>query len=316
VRVVSFIAGRLAMALATVVVISAVAFLVTNVLPADPARSALGRYATAEQVAAYGKAQGLDKPVLERYGSWVTRMAGGDWGTSLLSPVSVGSLVGPRLARTAILAGVSMLLAVAIAFAIGVAAGQRAGRPLDGAVMTGALVVGSLPEFVIGLVLLVLLGVQAGLLPIESSAAGLESGWPAIEAYILPVLTLTIALVPYMARMVRANVRDVSTQPFVRSAALRGVGSRRIVWRHVVPNASLPVVNVVALSFAELIGGVVVIETVFGFPGVGKLLVEAVSSKDIPVVQAITIVVGVAYVVANLAADLVVVALNPRLRGA
>lgn len=315
-RVVPFIAGRVAMALATVVVISAVAFLVTNVLPADPARSALGRYATDEQVAAYGKAQGLDKPVVERYGSWVERMGSGDWGTSLLSPVSVGSLVGPRLARTTILAGVSMLLAVAIAFAIGVAAGQRAGRPLDGVVMTGALVVGSLPEFVIGLLLLVLLGVQAGLLPIESSAAGLASGWPAIEAYILPVLTLTIALIPYMARMVRANVRDVSTQPFVRSAALRGVPSRRIVWRHVVPNASLPVVNVVALSFAELIGGVVVIETVFGFPGIGKLLVEAVSSKDIPVVQAITVVVGVAYVMANLAADIVVAALNPRLRGA
>lgn len=315
-RVVPFIAGRLAMALTTLVVISAVAFVVTNVLPTDPARSALGRYATNEQVAAYGKAQGLDKPVLERYGSWMERMASGDWGTSLLSPVSVGSLVGPRLARTAILAGVSMLLAVAIAFVIGVAAGQRAGGPLDGAVMTGALVVGSLPEFVIGLLLLVLLGVQAGVLPIESSAAALGSGWPKIEAYFLPVLTLTIALVPYMARMVRANVRDVSTQPFVRSAVLRGVRSRPIVWRHVVPNASLPVVNVVALAFAELIGGVVVIETVFGFPGVGKLLVESVSSKDIPVVQAITVVVGVAYVVANLAADLVVAALNPRLRGA
>jgi peptide/nickel transport system permease protein len=209
-----------------------------------------------------------------------------------------------------------MLIAVPLAFVLGVFAGQRGGRRSDLAVSLGALFVNSLPEFVVGLTLLVVLAVQLGWFPIESSGAAVGVGYAELEAYILPVLTLAIVLTPYMARMVRANVRDVLDQPFVRSAVLRGVPRRAIVWRHVVPNASLPVVNVVALSMAELIGGVVVIETVFGFPGIGKLLVDSVGSKDIPTVQIITLVMALGYVLLNLAADLVVLVLNPRLRAA
>src|SRR5262249_4787793 len=151
--------------------------------------------------------------------------------------------------------------------------------------------------------LLVILGVELRVLPVESSAAAFGSGWAAGKAYVLPVLTLALFLTPYLTRMVRANVRETSVQPFVRAAALRGTPRRRLVWRHISPNASLPVINVIALTSAELIGGVVVIETVFGFPGIGRALVEATSGKDIPTVQAVVLVMGAGYVFLNLAAD-------------
>ena len=311
-----YLATRLALAVVTLFLITVVTFLATNVVPSDPPRSALGKSATEAQVEAYREEQGLNRPVLTRYGEWISGLVSGDWGTSVYSRQPVADQVIPRLARSAILAGAAMLLAVPIAFVVGVYTGLRSGRPVDVGISLGALFINSMPEFVVGLVLLVLLAVEAGILPIESSAASLGSGWEKIEAYILPMLTLAIVLTPYIMRMVRVNVRDVLDRPYVRAAVLRGFPRRRVVRQHVVPNASLPVVSVVALSLAELIGGVVIIETVFGFPGIGNLLVDSVSSKDIPMVQAIALVVGAGYVALNFAADAVMLALNPRLRTA
>lgn len=312
--VLRFTGSRLAFAAMTLVAISLVTFLATNIVPADPARAALGKFATPEQIAAYNEQQGLDQPVVQRYVTWVDAVVHGDWGTSVLSKQQVTDMVIPRISRSLALALCAMLLAVPLAFLLGVYTAQRIGRPSDLAVGAGTLLVNSLPEFVVGMALLYVFAVQLGVLPIESSGAALGSGMEVVRAYALPVLTLTIVLVPYMARMTRASVRDIAGQPFVRSAALRGVSHRRLVWRHVVPNASLPVVNVVTLTMAELIAGVVVIETVFAFPGIGQLLVSSVSSKDIPVVQIITVIIGLGFVILNLVADLVVLVLNPRLR--
>jgi peptide/nickel transport system permease protein len=312
--VLKFAGSRLAFAAITLVAISLVTFLATNIVPADPARVALGKFATPEQIEAYNEQQGLNRPVVERYITWVGGAVQGDWGTSVLSSQEVTEMVGPRITRSLILALSAMLVAIPIAFLLGVFAAQRIGRPSDLAVSTATLLVNSLPEFVVGIALLFVFAVQLGMLPIESSGAAMGTGWSEVRAYILPVATLAIVLVPYIARMVRASVRDVSSQPFVRSAALRGVSHRGLVWRHVVPNASLPVVNVIALTMAELIAGVVIIETVFGFPGIGQLLVSSVGSKDIPVVQIITLIIGLGFVIFNLLADLAVLALNPRLR--
>lgn len=312
--VLRFAGSRLAFAAITLVAISLVTFLATNIVPADPARVALGKFATPEQIEAYNEQQGLNRPVVERYITWVGGAVQGDWGTSVLSSQEVTEMVGPRITRSLILALSAMLVAIPIAFLLGVFAAQRIGRPSDLAVSTATLLVNSLPEFVVGIALLFVFAVQFGVLPIESSGAAMGTGWSEVRAYILPVATLAIVLVPYIARMVRASVRDVSSQPFVRSAALRGVSHRGLVWRHVVPNASLPVVNVIALTMAELIAGVVIIETVFGFPGIGQLLVSSVGSKDIPVVQIITLIIGLGFVIFNLLADLAVLALNPRLR--
>jgi len=309
-----FLATRLAYALLTLLVISVVTFFATNVVPANPAKVALGKFATPQQLALYDQQQGLDRPVVERYFTWLGNMASGSWGTSTLSSQSVSSLVGPRVIRTLILGVLAMALAVPMAYALGVYSALRAGRPSDLTVSFGALLINSLPEFVVGTVFLLVLAVEFHALPIESSAAALGSGSAKIKAYILPVLSLATVLTPYMARMVRANVREVSAAPFVRSAVLRGVPRRQVIWRHVVPNATLPVVNVVALSMAELVGGVVVLETVFGFPGIGQLLVDSVSSKDIPTVQAIALIIGIGFVVLNLLADAFILYLNPRLR--
>jgi peptide/nickel transport system permease protein len=309
-----FVITRLALAIGTVAVISAITFFATNVIPGDTAKAALGRFATPDQVQSYRQQQGLDKPIAERYVYWITHIAQGDWGTSLLSKVKVTDLVVPRLLRSLGLALGAMLIAVPLAYIVGVYAGQRTGKPVDIGLSLAALFVNSLPEFVVGLALLVILAVKVPVLPIESSGAAFGIGLEVPMAYALPILTLATVLTPYMARMVRTNVHDVSLLPFVRSAILRGLSLRRVTWRHIVPNASLPVVNVVALSLAELVGGVVITETVFGFPGVGKLLVDSVTSKDLPTVQVIVLVMGVGYVTMNLVADLLVLALNPRLR--
>ena len=298
----------------TLVLIAVVTFFMTSVVPSDPARVALGKFASEEQLEAYREQQGLDLPVVERFVHWTAGILRGDWGTSVLTRRPVTDLVAPRVVRSLIVSVAAMLIAVPLAFAFGVYTGQRSGSPADFTISLGALLVNALPEFVVGLLLLVVFGVWAGVLPIESSAAGFGSGWEAAKAYILPTLTLAIVMTPYILRMMRANVRDTLPLPFVRSAALRGIPRKQVVWRHVVPNASLPVVNVVALSLAELVGGVVVIETVFGFPGIGKLLVESVGSKDIPTVQAIAVVIGLGYVILNFVADAVLIALDPRLR--
>jgi peptide/nickel transport system permease protein len=311
-----FVASRLAFAIVTLVVISAITFFATNAIPTDPARIALGKAATPAQLAAYDKQQGLDRPVVERYFTWVGGVLRGRWGTSVLSQESVSTLVVPRIARSAILAILAMLIAVPLAYALGVYSAQRTGRVSDRVVSISALFVNSLPEFVVAILLLVVLAVAIQVLPVESSGAAFATGFDRVKAYILPVLTLAVVLTPYMTRMVRANVRDVAGRPFVRSAVLRGLSRRRVIWRHVVPSASLPVVNVIALSTAELIGGVVIIENVFGFPGVGQLLVDSVGSRDIPTVQVITLIIGTGVVVVNFAADVIVLLLNPRLRRA
>jgi peptide/nickel transport system permease protein len=311
-----FVGVRVMLGLLTLLLLSIVTFVATNVVPVDPARVALGRYATQEQVVVYRHEQGLDKPPVTRYVRWLDQFVQGNWGTSTTSQRSVASDVVPRIARTATLGGVAMLLAIPLAFVIGIYTGQRAGRRSEVGISLVTLLLNSMPEFVVGFILLVIFGVHFGVLPIESSGASYGSGWTEVEAYVLPVLTLVLLLTPYMTRMIRANVRDVQAQPYVRSALLRGVSPGRLAWRHIAPNASLPVVNVIALTLADLIGGVVVVETVFGFPGVGQLLVQSVTGKDIPTVQTLTLLIGAGFVVLNFVADGVVLLLNPRLRRA
>ena len=300
--------------LLTLVLVSIFTFLATNVLPNDPARIALGRGATEAQIAAYAKEQGLDEPAVPRYLHWVVGFVQGDWGTSTLTRVSVRGEVLPRLGRSAILAFIAMLIAVPLAWVLGSWLGRRSGTLVDLSGSLLLLLLNSLPEFVIGLLLLVLCGVWLEALPVESSAAVFGSGWAQIEAYILPVLVLVAVVTPYMTRMVRVQVREALGQPYVRTAILRGVPPQRLMWRHIAPNAGIPVVNVVALNMAELLGGLVVVETVCGFPGLGQQLVDSVMAKDIPTVQAIALLTGVGFVVMNALADAIVLALNPKLR--
>jgi peptide/nickel transport system permease protein len=314
VRVISGLVLKLVVSLFAV---SLVVFAFTAAIPGDPGRALLEKTATPDQVAAFDQLHGLDRPVVTRYTDWLEGFVQGDWGTSYASPVPVADTIRPRLARTLVLATAGWLLAVMVAVPVGLFAGKRTGRRSDLLVSLVTLSVGALPEFAVGLVLALVFAGTLGWLPTDSSAVGLASQpWDAVSAYVLPSITLAILIIPYILRLTRANTREVVSEPYVRSAVLRGVAGRSLTMRHILPNAAPPVVNALALQFVGSIGGVVVTEAVFGFPGIGQLLVESVGTRDIPTVQAIALVIGAFFVVVNLIADLVVLLITPRLRTA
>lgn len=315
-RLARILGTRLVIAIGTLLLISVITFAATNAVPSDPAKIALGRDASPEQLQRYREEQGLEEPVVERYFDWLGAYVQGDWGTSVLaSQLPVRDEVVPRMVRTFILGSMAMAIAVPLAFLIGVSTGRRSGRLLDLSTSITTLILNSLPEFVTGLFLLILFAVELKWLPIESASGILYGGGTAaVKAYVLPVMTLVLVLTPYMIRMVRANVRDVMAQPLVRSSVLRGLPNRMVVWRHVVPNAAIPVVSVIALTLADILAGVVVVETIFSFPGIGKLFVDSVLGKDVPMVQAVALAVGLGFVILNFLADAVIAAIDPRVR--
>jgi peptide/nickel transport system permease protein len=310
------IGARLAVAIGTLLLISIITFAATNAVPADPARSALGKTASQADLEQYRKQEGLNKPVVTRYFTWLGNYVRGDWGTSVLADkTKVSSEVIPRMLRTLLLAVIAMAISVVLAFWIGVSTGRRSGRFGDLVTSIVTLIFNSMPEFVTALAILVLFGVEFTWLPIESGS-GIFYGdfWAAVKSFAMPTITLVLVLTPYLTRMVRANVREILQQPMVRGAVLRGLPPRQVLWRHVVPNAGVPVINVMALTLADVLAGVVAIETVFSFPGIGQLFVTSVLAKDLPVVQAVALVVGAGFVLLNLLADLALLAIDPRLR--
>jgi peptide/nickel transport system permease protein len=309
-----YMVARLVAALLTLVLISFATYMATAVLPGDPARAALGRNATPEQRAEYRERLGLDRPVLVRYWDWVSGMVRGDWGTSLVSGRPVTEDVLPRIARTVAITFAAMLFAIPLALFIGSYTGRRNGGALDVSVSIGSLLVASQPEFILGVILLYIFGVRLGVLPIESSGVAFNPF--AVKGYILPTMTLALVILPYITRMTRASVRDEYAKTYVRAARLRGLGERSILWGHAMPNASVPIVNVILLNVADLAGGVVVVENLFVFPGIGQLLVDAIHNGDTPTVQAVAVIVGALVIIANFLADVAILILSPRLREA
>jgi peptide/nickel transport system permease protein len=307
---------RLAVSIGTLLLISIITFAATNAVPSDPARSALGKTASQAELQQYREQEGLDRPLIPRYFLWLGNYARGDWGTSVLAnKTKVSSEVIPRMLRTLLLAVIAMAISVVLAFWIGVSTGRRSGRALDLVSSVVTLIFNSMPEFVTALAILILFGVEVQWFPIESGS-GIFYGdlWAAAKSYAMPLITLVLVLTPYLTRMVRTNVREILQQPMVRGAVLRGLPPRHVLWRHVVPNAGVPVINVMALTLADILAGIVAIETVFSFPGIGNLFVTSVLSKDLPVVQAVALVVGAGFVLLNLLADLTLLAVDPRLR--
>lgn len=299
----------------TLFVLVTVVFLITVALPANPARTALGRGATQEQIQEWNERQGLDRPVYEQYATWIGNLLTGDLGDSLISGRPVAGTVGPRLARSVILAVAAFAIALPLSIALGLYTGQRAGSRVDGIASGATLVIASIPEFLIGLALILIFAVGLGVLPVDSSELTYPTSFATkVEAYVLPVATAVLMTMPYTTRFVRSSTRDVVAEPYHRAAILRGIRGRKLTVRHVLPNALPPVLSPIALTFAELIGGLVVVEVVFGFPGVGQLLVESVASGDIPMVQALALLIGSFFVIVNLIADISILALSPRAR--
>lgn len=311
----NLIAQRVILSLVTLLIVSAIIFVSTEVLPGDVATAILGREASPARLAALREQLGLDRPAFDRYLEWLGGALRGEFGMSLARRnTAVGQLIAERLRNTVLLSAVAAAIGLPLSLALGVIAGLLRDRMPDVLISTIALIGMSLPEFVIGSVLILTFGVLWALLPAVTVAppdAPLDVLLPNL---VLPAVTLIIVMVAYILRMVRSSLIDALASDYVQMATLKGLSRARVVLLHALPNALLPTINAVALTVAWLIGGVVVVETVFNFPGIGRLMVTAVEDRDLPLVQALGLLGAALYIAINLGADLLTLWLSPRLR--
>jgi peptide/nickel transport system permease protein len=307
---------RIALGLLTIFLVSILIFLGTEILPGDVATAVLGQSATPDAVAAMRKTLGLNDPAIQRYLRWLTAFLQGDVGQSLTTGRPVGPDLWTRLLNTFFLAGVSAAVAVPLSLALGVTTALFRESLYDRLVNIVGLAAISLPEFFIGYLLILLVSVQLGWLPSLAMVTPEMGLAERLETICLPAVTLILAVLAYMMRMTRTAVLDVMARPYIEMAVLKGVSPARLVLRHALPNALAPIIQVVAFNLAYLVVGVVLVEVVFVYPGIGQYLVDAVAKRDVPVVQACGLAFATTYVGLNVLADILVILANPRLRHA
>lgn len=307
---------RLGSGLLTLWAVSLFVFLGTQLLPGDAAQAALGQNASPALIAGLRHEFGLNRPLMVRYGEWLAGLMHGDLGRSLPSGESVGLLLADHIRNTAVLAAITIAILIPLSVVLGIASAVRRGRAFDHTVTGVTLALISTPEFVVGSLLALILAVRLGWLPPASLVDSSQPVSGQLTLFVLPVLTLLAASAAQMIRMVRASMIDVLESDYVTMARLKGVPERRVLFYHALPNALGPTIQVTAFNIAWLIGGVIVTEAVFQFPGVGLALTSAVAARDQPTVEAIALLVTAIFVGANLAADMCVILLNPRLRRA
>jgi peptide/nickel transport system permease protein len=308
------IARRLALGLVTVWLVSVIIFLGVEALPGDACTAILERDAQGEALAACRKAMGLETPALERYLDWAAGAVQGDFGMSANGQESIAQLVGYRVRNSLLLAAGALSVGIPLAIGLGVLAGLTRDRWPDLLVSTGAILAMTIPEFVAATLLILIFAIWLGWVPAIVLTPADAPPLDFFPEFVLAAVVLTMLMVAHVMRMIRASVIEAMASDYVQMATLKGVPYWRIVFRHALPNALLPAINVIALTVAWLLGGVVVVEVVFNYPGLGRLLVDAISDRDLPVVQAITMIVAATYVGVNLVADLLSLMLNPRLR--
>lgn len=305
---------RLVIGFLTLILVSALIFAVTEWLPGDIATNILGQSATPENVAAIRAELGLDRPAYERYVEWLSGAAQGDLGKSLANKRAVVDVIGPRLWNTLFLALYAAIIAVPLSVFLGILAAIYRNSIYDRAVNIGTLAAISMPEFFIGYLLILYLAVHFRWFPAIATFKPEQSFWQHLYATFLPMLTLVLVVIAHMMRMTRTSVLAVMASPYIEMAVLKGIPKRRIVVRHALPNALAPIINVIALNLAYLIVGVVVVEAVFTYNGLGRLMVDAVSKRDVPVVQACGLIFAIVFIGLNLIADVLAILSNPRLR--
>lgn len=305
---------RLALGVVTLVAVSILIFAATEVLPGDVASAVLGQGATAETLAVYRQELGLDRPATTRYLEWFYGALRGDLGVSMTNNRQIAQELAPRFSNTMFLAIFTAAIAVPLAVGLGILAAINEGKGLDRMANVISLMTISVPEFFIAYVLIWVFAVQLDWLPSLSTVFEGMSMGERLHVTALPAITLTMLVTAHMLRMTRASVLSVMSQPYIEMAFLKGLSRSRIIIRHALPNAAAPIIAVVALNLAYLIVGVVVIEVVFVYPGVGQLMVDAVSKRDLPVVQACGLVFAGSFVVLNTTADILAILVNPRLR--
>jgi len=306
--------NRIWIGFATLMVVSILVFIGTAVLPGDVAEIVLGQSATPESLAAFRAERGLDKPLPMQYLHWLGGMMTGDLGTSKAGGASISSLISGRLGNTMFLAAIVALISVPLSVALGLLAAMYPGTWIDRILTFGTMSLISVPEFFIATFMVLILAVQLHWLPAIAHISPEDDWLKQLRGLAMPLITLIIVVAAQMIRMTRAGILNVMNSPYIEMAILKGVPRSRIILRHAFYNAIGPIVNVIALNLAYLVSGVVIVETIFAYPGLAKLMIDGVQTRDLPLVQATGMIFCGTYVVLIILADVAAILSNPRLR--
>ncbi len=313
-RILSLIARRLVVMLTTLLIVSFIVFSATSLLPGDTATILLGQSATPEAVAGLRTAMHFDDPALLRFVRWLFGLLHGELGTSYANNMAIADLIGPRFVNSMKLAGITTVIAVPLALTLGISSAMLRGTLYDRAVTILTIGVISVPEFMIATLAVLLFAVYLKWLPALSLVSEVHTVFDVLRVYAMPVITLTFVVSAQMIRMSRAAVIETLDTPYVEMALLKGAPRMRIVLRHALPNALGPIVNAVALSLSYLVGGVIIVETIFNYPGIAKLMVDGVATRDLPLIQSCAMIFCVGYLLLITTADIIAIMSNPRLR--
>lgn len=308
----TLILQRIALGSATLLVVSALVFFAVYLLPGDLAEEILGQARTPETVAVLRKELGLNEPALTRYAHWIMGVLQGDFGRSLANGRPIAELVGVRLQNTLSLAGLAALVCIPLSLALGTLAALYRESWLDRSINATALTAISLPEFFVAYLLIYLLTVHLGWLPSLATVGPETPFLQRLQLSALPVLTLTLGVAAHVMRLTRAAIVNLLASPYIEMARIKGLRPRDVILRHAIPNALAPIINVVVLNLAYLIVGVVVVEVVFVYPGLGQLMVDSVSKRDVPLVQVTCLIFASTYILLNLLADVLTLVVDPR----
>ena len=310
----SYIGKRLLATIPVMAIVAVFVFALLRLTPGDPAAIIAGSAATSQDVAAIRLRLGLDQPIVAQFFVWLSHIVRGDFGESFFFKKTVASLVADRIEPTLMLSLTTMVWSIAIAVPLGVLAAHRQGTWLDRIVMGFSVLGFSVPVFVIGYVLIYIFAIELNWLPVQGYRPLRDGLWPCLERLILPSLTLSVIYIALIARITRTSVLEVLGEDYIRTARAKGLTDRVVLMRHALRNAAVPIVTVIGIGIALLIGGVVVTESVFSIPGLGRLTVDAVLARDYPTVQAVILLFSFAYVMVNLLVDVSYTALDPRIR--
>jgi peptide/nickel transport system permease protein len=310
----AYIARRLLATLPVMVMVAVVVFAMLRLTPGDPAAILAGDDATGAQLELIRQTMGLDKPIATQFAVWMGQLLHGDLGVSLLSGTPVLSMIGQRIGPTVALALATIVLTILVAVPLGVIAAKRRGKLLDRAVMTLSVFGFSVPTFVVGYLLIYLFSLKMGWFPVQGYKPAGDGFWPFAQRLVLPTLALSGIYVALVARITRSSIIEVMSQDFIRTARAKGAGETAILLRHALRNAAVPIVTVIGIGIASLITGVVVTESVFNLPGLGRLVVEAVLARDYPVIQGLILLFSFTYIMINLVVDVLYTVFDPRIR--
>jgi len=310
----SYLVQRLVSTILVMTLVGVFVFLLLHLSAGDPAAIIAGDYATPQQIVAIRQRLGLDDPLLVQFGRWGLRVIQGDLGVSIFSSTPVSTLILQRLEPTLSVAVLTMIFAVSIAVTLGVLAAWKAGRPIDRLLMGFSVLGFSMPTFVVGYCLIYVFAIELRWLPVQGYRSIANGVGPWFLHLVLPTVTLGLAYVALIARMTRASVQEVLEEDYIRTANAKGVPARTMLMKHALKNAGVPIITVIGIGVALLIGGVVITETVFNIPGIGRLVVDAISKRDYPIIQGVILVFSGVYVLINLAVDLSYSLIDPRIR--